>query len=95
MYKCSVSGGPVSVKEYLDLLESAGIVLEEKEVARLDRLADKEGIIEREEFVSYAKKSPVMKQLVEGERARNVDKAELAFKVKCDNYQCLEYQSLN
>merc|ERR1712106_541338 len=43
-------------------------------------LADKDGIIEREEFVSYAKKSAVMKQLLDGERARNVDKAELAFK---------------
>eukprot|EP00090_Calanus_glacialis_P022286 TRINITY_DN34406_c0_g1_i1.p1 TRINITY_DN34406_c0_g1~~TRINITY_DN34406_c0_g1_i1.p1 ORF type:complete len:157 (-),score=73.99 TRINITY_DN34406_c0_g1_i1:128-598(-) len=80
MHKCSTSGGPVSVKEYMELLESAGIVLEDKEVARLDRLTDKDGIIEREEFVNYAKKSPVMKQLLDGERARNVDKAELAFK---------------
>ena len=72
----------MSVKEYMELLESAGIVVAEKEVARLDRLTDQDGIIEREEFVTYAKKSSVMKQLLEGERSRNVDKAELAFKVK-------------
>ena len=70
------------VKDYMELLESAGVVVGGKEVARLDRLTDQEGIIEREEFLSYSKKSSVMKQLLDGERGRGVDKAELAFKVR-------------
>jgi len=80
VHKCSqsVSHG-VSVKEYLELLETNGIEIEEKEVAKLEKMASDDGLVERHDFVHYAKKSSMFKTLVDAEK-HHFDKAELAFK---------------
>ena len=70
----------VSVKEYLELLETAGIEIEEKEVAKLEKMASDDGLVERHDFIHYAKKSSMFKTLVDAEK-HHFDKAELAFKV--------------
>jgi len=68
------------VKEYLELLESSGIATEERDIARLEKIANDDGMIERSEFVSYAKRSNVFKSLQEESEKQHFDKAELAFK---------------
>ena len=69
------------MKEYLELLESSGIATEERDIARLEKIANDDGMIERSEFVSYAKRSNVFKSLQEESEKQHFDKAELAFKV--------------
>ena len=41
----------------------------------------KQSTTSREEFSTFAKKSPSVKEYLDGERRKGVDKAELAFKV--------------
>ena len=54
------------------------------EVARLERITQEDGMIEREQFKEFAKRSPAVKEFtMRGSKSRvsNLDKAELAFKV--------------
>ena len=55
----------------------------DREVAKLERMADESGEIERETFTAYAKKSEAFKEYMEAERKSGIDKAEIAFKVSC------------
>ena len=71
----------MSVKQYLELLEASGIETNDKDTAKLDKLSNDDGLIERSEFLSYAKKSHVFKSLQEELEKQHYDKAELAFKV--------------
>ena len=70
----------MSVKEYLELLEAAGVGLDERDIAKLDKMSNEEGMIERSVFLAYAKKSSLCKSLLDAEK-HQFDKAELAFKV--------------
>ena len=81
------------MKTYLEVMGSYHVVLDKKEVGKLEKLSDKEGMMDREEFLEYARKSSVVKEFVErgaggsggkvsvGRAGKSVDKAELAFKV--------------
>ena len=77
------------MKSYIDVMDGYHIVLDRKELAKLDRISSEEGTIKREEFFEYAKKSAGVKEFVEkggayaGSKAGKIslDKAELAFKV--------------
>lgn len=80
LVKCSTSSGQISLKLWLNMLGSQGLEPDAKEMVRVERITDTEGIIDRQEFMEFAKKSAVMKEYLDGERSRNVDKAELAFK---------------
>ena len=53
----------------------------DREVSKLERMADDGGEIDRETFIAYAKKSEAFKDYMEAERKSGVDKAEIAFKV--------------
>ena len=53
----------------------------DREVTKLERMADDGGEIDRETFIAYAKKSEAFKDYMEAERKSGVDKAEIAFKV--------------
>jgi len=80
MTKCMLAGSPgVSAKEYIELLEASGVDLDEKEIAKIDKMTSELGIIDKNVFLAYAKKSSVFKNLLEEEK-HNFDKAELAFK---------------
>ena len=72
----------MSGKEYLVLLEAAGISLDDKEISKVDKMTNEEGLIERKVFLDYAKKSSAIKSLMDSEK-NHFDKAELAFKVNC------------
>ena len=65
----------------LQVLESAGVEPTDREVSKLERMADESGEIERETFTAYAKKSEAFKEYMEAERKSGIDKAEIAFKV--------------
>jgi len=80
MAKCGSAGGPVEVKNYLDLLSAYKIEPDAKEISRIDRLADDDGFIERGDFMDFAKRSSTIKDILDAERSKNVDKAEIAFK---------------
>ena len=69
----------------MQVLESAGVEPNEREVAKLERMADDSGEIERETFTAYAKKSEAFNKYIESERKSGVDKAEIAFKVNFNN----------
>lgn len=70
------------MKVYLEFLEEAGVVLPDKEAAKMKKMSDDEGNIDKMEFMVYAKKSPTFRMLVtEGEGQPCKDKAEIAFKV--------------
>ena len=87
MMRCSPSGiSEVSGKEYLVLLEAAGISLDDKEISKVDKMTNEEGLIERKVFLDYAKKSSAIKSLMDSEK-NHFDKAELAFKVNCTGAQ--------
>ena len=81
----------MSVKQYLELLESSGIETNDKDTAKLDKLSNDDGLIERSEFLSYAKKSHVFKSLQEELEKQHYDKAELAFKVCIVVFTMQEY----
>ena len=82
MMRCSPSGSSeVSGKDYLVLLEAAGISIDDREIAKLDKMTNDEGLIDRKVFLDYAKKSSALKSLIDSEK-QHFDKAELAFKVK-------------
>ena len=73
------------MKAYLQLLDESGVSESKasKEAGRLEMMSDKEGNIDKMEFMVYAKKSVIFKMLVsEGEGQQSQDKAEIAFKVK-------------
>jgi len=79
--RCSLSsGGNISVKQFLEVLESAGVEPNDREVSKLERMSDESGEIERETFTAYAKKSEAFKEYMEAERKSGIDKAEIAFK---------------
>eukprot|EP00090_Calanus_glacialis_P009482 TRINITY_DN17854_c0_g1_i1.p1 TRINITY_DN17854_c0_g1~~TRINITY_DN17854_c0_g1_i1.p1 ORF type:complete len:167 (+),score=64.28 TRINITY_DN17854_c0_g1_i1:14-514(+) len=86
MQRCGASSGePVCVKTFMDVLGSCHIQLEPKEVARLERITQEDGMIEREQFLEFAKRSPAVKEFtMRGSKSRvsnlDLDKAELAFK---------------
>ena len=65
----------------MQVLESAGVEPNEREVSKLERMADESGEIERETFSAYAKKSEAFNKYMEAERKSGIDKAEIAFKV--------------
>ena len=65
----------------LQVLESAGVEPNDREVSKLERMADESGEIERETFSAYAKKSEAFNKYMEAERKSGIDKAEIAFKV--------------
>ena len=70
----------------MDVLGSCHIQLEPKEVARLERITQEDGMISRDQFIEFAKRSQAVKEFsVRGNKSRvyNLDKAELAFKVGC------------
>ena len=82
MMRCSPSGSSeVSGKDYLDALEAAGITIDDREIAKVDKMTNDDGLIERKVFLDYAKKSSALKSLLDSER-NHFDKAELAFKVR-------------
>jgi len=81
MAKCGGSnGGGISVALFVDVLSGYNIDIESRELAKLTRLSDEDGNIDRQEFIEYAKKSSLIKEFIEAEKSKNVDKAELAFK---------------
>jgi hypothetical protein len=65
----------------LQVLEAVGVEPDEREAARLDRMSDEDGEIDRDEFIAFARKSEVFKDYLDVERKSKVDKAEIAFKV--------------
>ena len=65
----------------MQVLESAGVEPNDREVSKLERMADESGEVEREAFMAYAKKSEAFKEYMEAERKSRIDKAEIAFKV--------------
>ena len=71
----------MSGKDYLVLLEAAGISIDAREIAKLDKMTNEEGLIDRKVFLDYAKKSSALKSLMDSEK-QHYDKAELAFKVR-------------
>ena len=103
--RCSLtSGGPICVKQFLEVtqsrfislvrplrktthrpvsqvMEAAGVSPDEKEVAKLARMAGESGEGEREQFVAFARKSEVFKDWMDADRKNHLDKAEIAFKV--------------
>jgi len=84
--------GPVSVKNYLEVLESSHISVTEKELDRLEKISDHDGLVNRDDFIEFARKSSSVKEYVEKGKigvgggavstgaVHNLDKAELAFK---------------
>ena len=51
MMRCSPSGSSeVSGKDYLVLLEAAGISIDDREIAKLDKMTNDEGLIDRKVF---------------------------------------------
>ena len=70
-----------NIKNHFQVLESAGVEPNEREVSKLERMSDESGEIERETFMAYAKKSEAFKEYMEAERKSGLDKAEIAFKV--------------
>ena len=84
IYSLLFSFEPVCVKTFIEVLGSCHIQLDHKEVARLERITQEDGMIEREQFIEFAKRSPAVKEFtMRGSKSRvsNLDKAELAFKV--------------
>ena len=79
--KCTEGGGSVSVKQYIDVMSAAGVEVDTKDGGKLEKLSDEDGMIDRAEFLDYARKSSSMKEYMASERNRNIDKAEIAFKV--------------
>ena len=81
------------MKTYLEVMGSYHVVLDKKEIGKLEKISDKEGMMDRDEILEYARKSSVVKEFVEkglggsggksnaGKSGKNVDKAEIAFKV--------------
>ena len=77
-------------------MSSSHIQFEKKELAKLNKITDDDGFIERGEFFEYARKSVAMKEYTEkhfgtGRKVSQnnstvaLDKAELTFKVKDTN----------
>ena len=73
-------------------MEISHVEFEKKELAKLDRMTNDDGFMDRGEFMDYAKNSSAVKQYTEKSAGAgrkislapvnvNVDKAELAFKV--------------
>ena len=82
MMRCSPSGSSeVSGKDYLEALEAAGISIDDREIAKVDKMTNDDGLIDRKVFLDYAKKSSALKSLLDSEK-NHFDKAELAFKVR-------------
>ena len=78
--KC-LDDGNVSVKLYRDVLGAAGVEIDAKESHKLGKMVDADGLINRQEFHVYARKSSAMQEYFQHERSKGIDKAELAFKV--------------
>ena len=85
-------GGPISVKNYMEVMDSYHVEFDKKEIAKLNRITDDDGFMERDGFLEYARKSSAIKEFTEkgagggGKTStckinKNMDKAELAFKV--------------
>ena len=91
MQRCEASSGePVFVKTFMEVLGSCHLQLEPKEVARLERITQEDGMIEREQFIEFAKRSPAVKEYsMRGSKGRvsNRDKTEFAFKVCFMQYE--------
>ena len=75
------------------MMGSYHVVFDKKEIGKLDKISDAEGFMERGEFLEYARKSSAVKEFTEkgsggggkacmGKTGKNLDKAELAFKVR-------------
>ena len=71
----------MSGKDYLEALEAAGISIDDREIAKVDKMTNDDGLIDRKVFLDYAKKSSALKSLLDSEK-NHFDKAELAFKVR-------------
>ena len=79
--KC-LDDGNLSVKLYRDVLGAAGVEIDSKESHKLAKLVDDDGLMNRQEFHVYARKSSAMQDYLKHEKSKGIDKAELAFKVK-------------
>ena len=87
--RCSAAGtSDVSGKNYLELLEAAGISIDDREIGKVDKMTNDEGLIDRKVFLDYAKKSSALKSLMDSEK-QHTDKAELAFKVRINKKNIL------
>eukprot|EP00090_Calanus_glacialis_P002642 TRINITY_DN11975_c0_g1_i2.p1 TRINITY_DN11975_c0_g1~~TRINITY_DN11975_c0_g1_i2.p1 ORF type:complete len:170 (+),score=71.89 TRINITY_DN11975_c0_g1_i2:70-579(+) len=84
-------GGPVSSKNYIEVMGISHVEFDKKELAKLDRMTNDDGFMDRGDFMDYAKKSSAVKEYTEKSAGAgrkislppvnvNVDKAELAFK---------------
>ncbi|XP_023349870.1 troponin C, skeletal muscle [Eurytemora carolleeae] len=80
MSKCGGGGGPISVKSLLEVLNANKIQPDSREMAKIEKLSDDHGNIDRQEFMDFAKKSSLIKEFLDSERTKNIDKAEIAFK---------------
>ena len=82
------------MKNYMDVIGSSHMELDKKEMTKLNKITDDEGFIDRGEFLEYARKSSAVKEFTErgacgpgtGKTTsckinKNMDKAELAFRV--------------
>ena len=73
-------------------MSGSHVELEKKEMAKLDKMTDDDGFMDKGEFMEFARKSSAVKEWTEkcvgGKRTSsqsiNVDKAEIAFKVPWD-----------
>ena len=84
--RCSggCSGGPVCKNSFLEILASSNINVDPKENEKIEKITDEDGMIEKEEFKEFAKRSAAVKEFLKKEkmqRVSHVDKAELVFKV--------------
>jgi Ca2+-binding EF-hand superfamily protein len=80
MARCGGAGGPIPVQGFVDVLSGHNLHLDDKETARVERMCDNDGMMERPDFIEYAKKAHIVKEWLDAEKSKNVDKAELAFK---------------
>ena len=84
--RCSggCSGGPVCKNSFLEILASSNINVDPKENEKIEKITDEDGMIEKEEFKEFAKRSAAVKEFLNKEKMQrigHVDKAELVFKV--------------
>ena len=81
----------------MEVLGSSHVQFEPKELARLERITNEDGLIETEEFMDYAKRSAAVKEFsLRGSRGGGSkhDKAELAFKVEYRGISVFGYNYL-
>jgi len=79
--KCGDGGDGVEISRFMDYLSGKSVSLDEHDIGRLNKITDDHGIIEKEAFVHFFKKSDVLKDFLDSQRRTDhLDKALLAFK---------------